>query len=135
MPSRRHAALCAQCWELLGSQPLLVDVQAPDSRHRSLSAQESAGSWAVGAGGGADGPGGAERCSAREQAESANASASDTAPSERRPRINEMMCSCGALGSERANETRRRASTCDLCFGVATLIRDGRLGAATSARR
>lgn len=47
MPSRRQAALWLQCSGLLGSQPFLVEVQAPSSRQRSLSGHTSRGGSAL----------------------------------------------------------------------------------------
>ncbi|MDF3069871.1 MAG: hypothetical protein K0R38_5472 [Polyangiaceae bacterium] len=140
MPSRRQAALWAQCWAVVGSHPFLVETQAPASRQRSLSAQESAVTCAVGAESAGDTGAGAERCSAFEQpAPDRPSTDAHTKPNqdEMAPARGSSRALCSMLGIE----TRRRASTCDLCFGRATLIRDDAqlavelLGAVTSARR
>lgn len=67
MPSRRQAALCAQCCELVGSQPCFVETHAPASRQRSLSAQESAATWTLGVASTAGAPDGSCRSCRREQ--------------------------------------------------------------------
>lgn len=147
MPSRRQAALWAQCCAVVGSQPFFVETHAPASRQRSLSAQESGATRALDddSAGATPAPEGLAR-SALEQPAAENA----RTEAHVRKSARESARQRGAQGAPRAPRdrgsvlefvSRRRASTCDLCFRRATLIRNNAqlaaelLGAVTSARR